>query len=66
LVKQLDPDIIEGHNHLGFDIPYIIGRLQLLVMHPSNKTQYKSIKIPNISRLKSYACSQQNIEWHNS
>lgn len=66
IIRDVDPDVIEGHNHLGFDIPYLLGRWQLLIMHSSNKTQYRSIKIPNISRLKSYTCSQKDIEWHNS
>lgn len=28
-IKERDPDIIEGHNILGFDLPYIIARCQL-------------------------------------
>lgn len=26
LIQQIDPDVIEGHNILGFDLPYIIRR----------------------------------------
>lgn len=29
LIREVDPDVIEGHNILGFDIPYLIRRAQM-------------------------------------
>jgi len=29
LVRELDPDVIEGHNILGFDLPYIAKRAEM-------------------------------------
>lgn len=30
LIRERDPDVIEGHNILGFDLPYIIKRAEIL------------------------------------
>ena len=30
LIKQLDPDVIEGHNIFNFDLPYIMKRCEML------------------------------------
>ncbi len=32
-VRELDPDIIEGHNLFAFDLPYLTGRAQALGLH---------------------------------
>lgn len=29
IIRQRDPDVLEGHNILGFDLPYILKRCQL-------------------------------------
>src|SRR6185436_19412646 len=30
VIRERDPDVIEGHNILGFDLPYILRRCELL------------------------------------
>jgi DNA polymerase elongation subunit (family B) len=30
IIRERDPDVIEGHNILGFDLPYILRRCELL------------------------------------
>jgi len=29
IVEQIDPDLILGYNHIGFDLPYILARAQM-------------------------------------
>lgn len=69
LIEALDPDIITGHNIIAFDNQYILDRYKLLVMQGMSDKNYtgpRSVRIPNISRLKDHSVSIRNVEWNNS
>lgn len=53
LIIDLDPDIILGHNILGFDIPYIKARLK----------EHHGKNWMNISRLNDFKIKQKQISW---
>lgn len=65
-IDELDPDVITGHNIMGFDNPFIIERHSLLVKLALKSNPSLSVKIPNISRLKNSYCPIQNVKWNNS
>lgn len=56
LFNELDPDVIAGHNHMGFDIPYLVDRMILLAM-TKRRSKEDTLRIPNISRLIDYTCT---------
>lgn len=69
LIEELDPDVITGHNIIAFDNQYINDRYKLLVMQGmsgKDSSRHRSIRIPNISRLKEHSVSVRNVEWNNS
>lgn len=68
LIDTLDPDIIVGHNIMGFDNPYINDRYKFLVLNSMSGTSSapRSIRIPNVSRLNNHSVSIKNVEWNNS
>ena len=45
-VKEIDPDVVCGYNHIAFDIPYIVGRAQKLEINDINGKP----KICNLTR----------------
>nr|YP_009659048.1 DNA polymerase family B [Spizellomyces sp. 'palustris']QCQ69046.1 DNA polymerase family B [Spizellomyces sp. 'palustris'] len=55
LIKSENPDIITGFNILGFDIKYIISRLQLRLM-----------EIPDVSRGLKGTIDVINVDWSTS
>lgn len=67
MIQVSDPDFLAGHNIFDFDIKFIISRYKLLVLNLIGKdTDATTIRIPNISRLQSYACSVKDVNWSNS
>lgn len=69
LIRELDPDVITGHNILGFDNLYVYDRYRLSILHSLSKEGYKGPKtatLPNISRLIDHSASVRNVEWNNS
>lgn len=65
-INILDPDIISGHNILGFDTPYLSVRNRILIMNDMKSKKHKSIKLPNISRLREFSPGMKPVEWNNS
>ncbi len=69
LIRELDPDILVGHNIFDFDIPYVTKRYSQLIMELMNYPGYKGPRythIPNISRLKTWESPTRPVEWNNS
>lgn len=66
LIIDLDPDVITGHNILGFDNAYILERFTFMTMNQSMSGQRTSLRMPNFSRLREHSCSTQKVEWSNS
>jgi len=66
LIEDLDPDIITGHNIISFDNQYIYDRYRFLIMNSMVTGTRQSVKLPNISRLREYDVSVQDIKWNNS
>lgn len=66
LFMDLDPDIITGHNHLGFDIPYLVNRYRYLVTYNMTKGDRGTLSLPNISRLRSYKCTMEKAGYTSS
>lgn len=67
LIIKIDPDIITGHNILGFDFPYITDRWNLLAcLKQTEISSVVDINIPNISRYKEHVCNTVNVSWNNN
>lgn len=69
LIQELDPDVIVGHNNIGFDNLYTYDRYKLCILHSLPKEGYngpRTTAIPNISRLINHNTSLQNADWNNS
>lgn len=45
-LKQRDPDVIEGHNILGFDLPYILRRCALHDIAPAFGREGRVMRMP--------------------
>lgn len=65
LINETDPDIITGHNIIGFDIPYIDNRYTLLGGIAATNGINSKVGIPNISRLINHRCGKKEVEWSN-
>lgn len=69
LIEDYDPDIIAGHNIIGFDNQYILDRYRYLVADGNRDPSYKGpkdMKLPNISRLRNHSVTVHPVEWNNS
>ncbi len=52
LVQQRDPDVLEGHNLFGFDLPYLLGRAKQLGV---GLTLGRNGSEPRVERQRNYA-----------
>lgn len=46
IIRQRDPDVLEGHNILGFDLPYILRRCALHAISPAFGRDGRVVRVP--------------------
>jgi DNA polymerase, archaea type len=46
VIRQRDPDVIEGHNILGFDLPYILRRCAMHAVPPAFGREGRLVRMP--------------------
>ncbi|MBK7260306.1 MAG: DNA polymerase [Ignavibacteriae bacterium] len=46
IIRQRDPDVLEGHNILGFDLPYILRRCALHTIAPAFGRDGRAVRMP--------------------
>jgi DNA polymerase elongation subunit (family B) len=46
IIRQRDPDVLEGHNILGFDLPYILQRCAMHTIQPAFGRDGRVVRMP--------------------
>lgn len=72
MITEIDPDIITGHNILGYDNKYLLNRYRYLIMDTMTRSKGEdeeknnSVRLPNLSRLAKYGTKITPVKMYNS